>query len=315
MTTPHDDPSRRLADLGRWIKRNRVPLAVSSAAVSLLVHLVVLLIAALIVLGKPPGQIGGDAREVEFAVMTDAELAEIARADMELDVEQDAQSAAALELSTELELEALEIDPSQLTESIGEVSLQLGGGEVEGMGLGVGEIAGAGASFFGVEASGNRFAFVVDVSGSMRLDGRLEGMKQELSRAISALFTSSSFFVTFFSGAAAPLGDRGVTWMDATDSGKAWARGHIVRTAANGPTNPLPAFTLLRALDKRPDAVYFMTDGEFPAQEANEIIRIAHTLETPVHCITFGSREGEQVMRHIASSTRGTYTHIEGPGG
>ena len=195
-----------------WINRHKVPLIASSAAVSLLVHVIVLAIAALIQMNQPPAQIGGAATEVDFAVMTDAELSEIAAEELALEAPDADSASSPLELQAELDLGALEVDMSDLAESMGDVTLQIGGGDLDGAGLGVGESAGSGASFFGVEARGNRFAFVVDTSGSMVNDGRLQSLQQELIRSITALFSSSNFFVAFFNSAAAPLGNRGIVW-------------------------------------------------------------------------------------------------------
>ena len=296
-----------------WVNRHKVPLAASSAAVSLLVHVVVLLIAALIQMNKPVAQLGAGPPEVEFAVMTDAELAEIAAEELALEAPDAESASSALEVQADLDLGALEVDMSELSDTSGDVSLQLGGGDLEGVGLGVGDSVGSGASFFGVEARGNRFAFVVDTSGSMINDGRLQSMQQELINSISGMFNSSSFFVAFFSSGAMPLGDRGIVWAEATDSGKNWARAHILATRAQGGTNPLPGFELISELEPPPDAVYFMTDGEFDPDQADTILSLMRRRNIPIHCITFRSREGEAVMRRIAAATRGTYTHVEGP--
>ncbi|MFI4915965.1 MAG: hypothetical protein ACIAS6_05585 [Phycisphaerales bacterium JB060] len=307
-----ETPDQTHSGLLPWINRHKVPLAASSAAVSLLVHLVILLIAALIQMNQPVAQIGSASSEVDFAVMTDAELSEIAAEELALDTPDADSSSSALEMQAELDLGALEVDMSDLAESMGDVTLQLGGGDLEGAGLGGGDSAGAGASFFGVEARGNRFAFVVDTSGSMVNDGRLISMQQELIRSISALFSSSNFFVAFFNSGARPLGDRGVVWAEATDSGKNWARAHIQATRAEGATRPAAGFELVAMLEPRPDAIYFMTDGEFSEPEADRILAIFQKTNIPIHCITFRSREGEALMRRIATATRGTYTHIAG---
>lgn len=296
-----------------WINRHKVPLFASSAAVSLLVHVIVLAIAALIQMNQPPAQIGGAATEVDFAVMTDAELSEIAAEELALEAPDADSASSPLELQAELDLGALEVDMSDLAESMGDVTLQIGGGDLDGAGLGVGDSAGSGASFFGVEARGNRFAFVVDTSGSMVNDGRLQSLQQELIRSITALFSSSNFFVAFFNSAAAPLGNRGIVWVDATDSGKTWARSHILATRAEGATRPASGFELVAQLEPLPDAIYFMTDGEFSDDEVERILGAFGRRNIPIHCITFRSREGEAVMRRIAVATRGTYTHIEGP--
>lgn len=316
--TPPDQPDTSQADDERtgvlaWVNRHKVPLLASSAAVSLLVHVVILLIAALIRMNQPVAQLGSASPEVEFAVMTDAELAEIAAEELALEAPDTDASSSALEMQAELDLGALEVDMSDLAESMGDVSLQLGGGDLEGVGLGGGDSVGAGASFFGVEARGNNFAFVVDTSGSMVNDGRLQSLQQELIRSITGLFSSSNFFVAFFNSGARPLGDRGVVWAEATDSGKNWARAHVLATRAEGATRPAAGFELVAMLEPRPDAIYFMTDGEFSDDEAEQILSMFERVNIPIHCITFRSREGEALMRRIATSTRGTYTHIEGP--
>ncbi len=316
--TPPDQPDTSQADDERtgmlaWVNRHKVPLLASSAAVSLLVHVVILLIAALSRMTQPVAQLGSASPEVEFAVMTDAELAEIAAEELALEAPDTDASSSALEMQAELDLGALEVDMSDLAESMGDVSLQLGGGDLEGVGLGGGDSVGAGASFFGVEARGNNFAFVVDTSGSMVNDGRLQSLQQELIRSITGLFSSSNFFVAFFNSGARPLGDRGVVWAEATDSGKNWARAHVLATRAEGATRPAAGFELVAMLEPRPDAIYFMTDGEFSDDEAEQILSMFERVNIPIHCITFRSREGEALMRRIATSTRGTYTHIEGP--
>lgn len=322
MTDPHTTPDQAADANGHedqptgllaWVNRHKVPLLASSAAVSLIVHVVILLIAALIQMNKPVAQLGSGPPEVEFAVMTDAELAEIAAEELALEAPDADSASSALELQAELDLGALEVDLSELSDTSGDVSLQLGGGDLEGVGLGVGDSVGSGASFFGVEARGNRFAFVVDTSGSMINDGRLQSLQQELISSITGMFNSSKFFVAFFSSGARPLGDRGVVWVEATDSGKNWARAHILATRAEGGTNPLPGFELVAALEPPPDAVYFMTDGEFDPDQADTILGLLRRRNIPIHCITFRSREGEAVMRRIAAATRGTYTHVEGP--
>jgi hypothetical protein len=292
--------------------RHTGPLLASPAAVSLLVHVVVLIIAALIQMNQPVAQLGSASSEVEFAVMTDAELSEIAAEELALEAPDTDSASSALELQAELDLGALEMDMSDLAESMGDVSLQLGGGDLEGVGLGGGDSVGSGASFFGVEARGNRFAFVVDTSGSMVNDGRLQAMQQELIRSISGMFSSSNFFVAFFNSGALALGDRGIEWAKATDSGKTWARAHIMAVSAQGGTRPASGFEIVAQLEPLPDAIYFMTDGEFPDDEAERILEVFGRRNIPIHCITFRSREGEALMRRIATATRGTYTHIEG---
>ena len=60
------------------------------------------------------------------------------------------------------------------------------------------------ASFFGAEADGNRFVFVIDSSGSMR-GPRWEALCKELVRAIKSLSPDQEFFVLSFDSMAHPM--------------------------------------------------------------------------------------------------------------
>ena len=70
----------------------------------------------------------------------------------------------------------------------------------EGLGSGLGSGQGAGTEFFGIRARGRRFAYVVDISGSMGNDGRLTTAMNELGRSLSALPDFAEFKVTLYSG-------------------------------------------------------------------------------------------------------------------
>jgi hypothetical protein len=85
--------------------------------------------------------------------------------------------------------------------------------------------------------------------------------------------------------------------------------------AAEGATEPLSAFKIVFTLKPKPDAIYFMTDGEFDEGAAAVIARMNAEWKIPIHCLTFVSREGERVMKKIAADSGGTYAHVSGPGG
>lgn len=171
---------------------------------------------------------------------------------------------------------------------------------------------GGGASFFGVEARGNRFAYIIDVSGSMDVGGKLQSLQRELANSVSNLSESSSFVVFTFSSGAAALGGR-KSWTQATGQGKGWAKLEIERLRAEGGTVPLPAFQDVLAIKPRPDAIYFMTDGEFESTVVEEVQALNRKYRVPVHCICFVSKDAEGLMRRIAQLSGGTYTFVQGP--
>lgn len=302
----------RLAVIRRWVLRS----SIGALVLSLAVHIVLLIIASLMAVGgrgDGPGPIGPGA--IEFAVMPESEF----------------ESMAADELSVEppstdqlLEADLGELSPAELQLDLAstltrpDVSLDAelgsGGGDlsVDGGAAG-GSAGGGGASFFGIEARGNRFAYIVDVSGSMDRDGRMIATKNELAKSITSLLDHVGFYIVLYSDDAFPLGNRR-EWTDATTVGKRWARGYLDRLEPLGATNPLPAFQLVSEIRPRPDAIYFMTDGEFDDRVASQIIALNRERPTPIHCITLVTADGARVMQRIAEASGGTYTHIPAGG-
>jgi hypothetical protein len=291
------------------------PATLLGLSISLLVHLLILLIAALIAIGG--AQAGGagakEGPSVELAVVTDSELSAMQQAALEFETppvsETPTPDAPAVE---SLDAQAGDL-ASELTVP-SSVSISAGGGDITGLSsLGAGGIGGGAASFFGAEARGTRFAYIVDVSGSMGYDNKLEILKRELARSIDALTENSQFQVVAFSSNAAALGGRR-EWSDAGDAGKAWARKAIAGLSAGGGTIPSPAFAIVFSLRPRPDAIYFMTDGEFDAAVALDLLRLNAESKVPIHCIAFVSKEAEALMRRIAADSGGTYTYVPGRG-
>jgi hypothetical protein len=78
---------------------------------------------------------------------------------------------------------------------------------------------------------------------------------------------------------------------------------------------PFPAFEVVFSLRPRPDAIYFMTDGQFEPSVAVELARLNVEDRIPIHCICFVSKEAEALMKKIAEDSGGTYTYVAGPGG
>lgn len=183
-----------------------------------------------------------------------------------------------------------------------------GGSGLEGAG-------GGGAKFFGIEARGRRFAYLCDVSGSMD-DERLAALKRELQSSIDELSSGSSFSIILFSSESRMLTGDG--WVDSGPKAREQVRTLLRGVTAMGGTEPLPGFALLFALRPRPDAVYFMTDGEFGRGQEDDIATKVAQLSrsgprpVPVHCITLVQTEGAKIMQLLAKVTGGKYRHVPG---
>jgi len=254
---------------------------------------------------------------VEMAVMSLAELAQVENAALSL--ETPAVPDALPQITTELPAvgDSGPGDDSQgFGSDLGEVGPLAGGGDIgEGAGMGLGGSGGGGTSFFGVEAQGNRFAFIIDVSGSMA-GPKLDLLKRELIRSIDGLLETSEFIVVQYSDPQNVLVVGEVKgWQTASPSAKRAMRAHVTLLESQGNTCPLPAFELLAATPPRPDVVYFLTDGDFsgdPDQITVDIIKLAKPWRAPVHTLCLDTQASEQRMRRIARETRGTFTFLAG---
>ncbi|MBS0196547.1 MAG: VWA domain-containing protein [Planctomycetes bacterium] len=197
---------------------------------------------------------------------------------------------------------------------MGDLGTLTGGGDVSaggGLGLGGSGSGGGGTSFFGIEASGNRFAYLVDVSSSMQ-GKRLLLLQQELTKSVHKMDAGSEFIMVAFASDKQVLGER-TEWREASESGKRWARAQIGLLAANGNTEPLSGFKVLFTMRPRPDAIFFMTDGEFDPAVVKDVADMNAKLRIPIHCICLGSKQGEEQMKTIAEQSRGTYRFVPEP--
>ncbi len=301
---------------------------------SALIHLLIVLIAALITVrysfGDAGGAGGGD-QGVEFAVLNDASLAQ--DASPVLLTERTAVQTSLSDSVVRLDLLADRADDARsvndLSESIAP-ALDPGGGGLSALDSETGSAGagtGSGSSFFGLEAKGRRFAYIVDISGSMNSPGnreltRWDLTRAELTRSIRALEPESEFHIQLFSSGSKSL--FGVqAWSKATTSNKRLTSDALALVSPSGGTEPMPGFEAVFGLEPRADAIYFMSDGEVadgPAFAAALRQRNGRR-PIPIHCILFGDAGGgdalkrvEAMMKNIAAQSGGRYIRIGGGG-
>ncbi|MEQ8770596.1 MAG: VWA domain-containing protein [Phycisphaerales bacterium] len=331
----------------RWVYRG----SLLGVAISIWVHLVLWIIAALVHVPYSNADAGGGAGEsvVEFAIMNDIDLAPPAEADASEPVPASAEAAPA-EIADLSELVAGDTDPltDQAIDTRSMTDLSSGSGDGLASDLsGFGAAGGAGASFFGLEAQGRRFVYIIDVSGSMsdeiasdqsQVTGddefrlrRFDYTRNEVIRSISSLLETSEFSVIFYADYAHRLFKN--RWIPATERNKIMARTLLERadiraipnsvysdftTDLGSSTRPGPAFSLAFNQGSRPDAIYFMTDGEFPPKIVADVANLNQHARIPIHCILFtdpGSpiqSKSEELMKEIARQSGGRYTLVDG---
>ncbi|AGA30334.1 vWA domain-containing protein [Singulisphaera acidiphila] len=166
-------------------------------------------------------------------------------------------------------------------------------------------------SFFGIRAKGQLFIYVVDCSGSMIDEDRLIRAKRELRRSVLALQHPQRFKVVFYNDQVVPMPGDLPRSADLTSKSQMvqWLR----LIEPDGETDPRGAMSL--ALSLRPDAVFLLSDGEFPEGTVEAIAR-KNGRKIPIHCIDLSNDSGGEQLQRIARDSGGQYRwrpQVDGP--
>lgn len=160
----------------------------------------------------------------------------------------------------------------------------------EGTGTGSsGEGTGSLPAFLDGQGAGGRLVYVVDCSKSMRKPfpsperHRLGRVKRELISSIRSLSAEQRFYVIFFNDQAIPM--PGGTYVAGGPLGARHVAEWIEAIRGGGQTDPESA--LVAALSLRPDAVFFLTDGDFKKSTVDRVVQL-NQRGTRVHTIGFG---------------------------
>ena len=190
------------------------------------------------------------------------------------------------------------------------------GGPGSGIGIGSGK-GGGGTSFFGVKGTGARFAFIVDVSGSMERENRIGMALGELIRAISALPDYTQFCVVLYSDGINRPNHEEEGWMRSTRGNKRMISSWLEGQGPQAGTYPIPAFEYVFSLSKPPDVVYFLTDGDIPKETPDlvkDLVRRSRHAVV-VNTIGFSSEAGREPLQQIARENRGVFRFVPSRGG
>lgn len=197
------------------------------------------------------------------------------------------------------------------------------GGTGTGSGLGLIEgLGGAGGGgvgttqFFGASAKGKRFLYVIDRSASMAEHGAMDVAKREILASIGKLSPSMYFQIILYNDEPSVL-NLGVSGLAlASERNIAKARELVQSASPLGGTDHEKA--LRRALELKPDVVFFLSDaddanGKMIAQISNLNNRSRKSSCT-IHVIQFVHdpfRKPDKTIRQLAERNRGTYRMID----
>jgi len=174
------------------------------------------------------------------------------------------------------------------------------------------------ATFFGAEAYGNRFVFVIDSSSSMR-GPRWEALCRELIRALQSLSPDQEFFIVSFDSSAHPMfglvPQRGA-FLNPTAVNVANILNWLIAFQLGGRTYPSSAVGI--AIKLEPDAIFLLSDGEISDSTVQDLRFWNHKNEKdgnvktliPIHTVLLHSQIGFATLQTIANENSGTFTPV-----
>lgn len=159
---------------------------------------------------------------------------------------------------------------------------------------------------------GTRYVFILDCSGSMRIDQRLRLAKVALYRTLKKLGPKKEFFIYFYYSAKLPMeGDP----VPATEENIARIKPWVDAIPAAGGTDPRGA--LREAFDKhKPDTIWLMTDGIFKVGNDVPVRRLIADLNKDksvrVNTVGFGRKpkDVDKSLAPIAADNDGSFEFI-----
>ena len=165
-----------------------------------------------------------------------------------------------------------------------------------------------GGGFFGVPLKENSIVFVLDRSGSMQ-GARIQRVHYELQTAINGLGSDQLFNVLLYNSHVAfalPASLRGL--LPASVTNRKTALAAAMAFPATGGTNGVLA--IQEALKLRPDAVVFLTDGEFDIHVESDVFE-ENPQRTKIHTISIGDGTSLEILRRIARGSAGRFQHVQ----
>lgn len=170
-------------------------------------------------------------------------------------------------------------------------------------------------SLFGsAAASGHRFVFAIDRSGSMGGSGlnALAAASTELSTSLAHLLPSHSFQIVAYHHQCVYL--QKPRLLPASEENKAAVAPFISGLGALGSTSHDMALRVSLAME--PDVIYLLTDGGDPHLTEIQLTNLRKLTagRTSIHCIRFGfgaDAEPDHFMKRLAAQNSGSYTYVD----
>ncbi len=172
-------------------------------------------------------------------------------------------------------------------------------------------------SLFGLVGEGFKFVYVFDRSGSMGGSGRhaLQLVKEELRASLRKLDTIHQFQIIFYNDRPVIFNPSGAPGRlaFATEENKERALRFIDMIRPDGGTEHEAALKL--AIRLRPDVIFFLTDGDDPQLNPQQIERLSRMAAgITIHTIEVGSGPrpaGGSFLATLAAENGGKYVYVD----
>lgn len=174
----------------------------------------------------------------------------------------------------------------------------------------------AGVPFFDADATGKRFIYVLDSSGSMANHNAIGVAKAELLASLQTLDANQEFLIIFYNETSTPMVRLGAKnrLLAASDVNRNQARQFIRSIQPDGGTNHFKA--LMEALDVKPlpDVLFFLSDADTGLSAADlDRVRKKNSGKTQIHTVEFGAGANiakvPSFLKKLASQNGGTYSY------
>jgi hypothetical protein len=157
---------------------------------------------------------------------------------------------------------------------------------------------------------GDRYCFILDMSGSMRQNGRFNDVRTEMGNILNALHPKKEFLIFYFSSGPHKVMPGG-KFVKATPGNVQKVIDWHWKLNAGGRTNPESA--IAAAFAQKPSTIWLLTDGGFNggANPVTQIAALNASKFVKVNTVAFHAKGGEKALKQISGENGGTYKFVE----
>ena len=238
-------------------------------------------------------------------------VVELAQQQLEQAIESDT-----IDIPDEVLVDWSALETSSMDEAIGELLMEEAGTESD-------QQAGS-KGFFGIEPTGNRIVYIIDMSPSMSYGyqvRRFDRAVNEVLTSVNQLRSDQEFLVFLFCFNMYVMDIEGPgEYCHPTEGNKAKLAAWLASVGLRAGTDPREA--IVAALQTNPSCCFLLSDGEFNGRRyrnnrvfdnrttAVKLAKKYNQYDCPIHTIGLEDRGSQRAMTDIAENSGGTYKFV-----